>query len=371
MTLMRRSFLILLVLFVPVTQKPVLASAAPLSQTQQQTAPPAPVSIEPPMVNFGKVKPGSKLPAKFVIRNLGSQPLTIKSVVPSCKCTDVNILAGTVIAPNASVELLATLDVPGTPGEKDAKVFLTFEGYGAPQMAMLKADASLPIRVTPAYIDALKSVVEGTIVVASDDGKPFQILSAGGIAPRFVGFDPAKDAPKDSYTLRWTVPNTSCETMPLWWIVETDRADCPLVAMRIRHECTGSKADPTKADRYWFIPEPLAVAGRLGTGESIVVPMVIEHYNPKERGKIVRPEWSQVKSVRSLSPQITATLEGLRPGNKDDAAVLIRIAPVAGVTGILYAPVEIETATGKGVFAVSMQAYVKSESVSESGNKKE
>jgi hypothetical protein len=234
-------------------------------------------------------------------------------------------------------------------------------------MAMLKADASLPIRVTPAYIDALKAVVEGTIVVTSDDRKPFQILSAGGIAPRFVGFDPAKDAPKDSYTLRWTLPSTSCETMPLWWIVESDRADCPLVAMRIRHECTGSKADPTKADRYWFIPEPLAVAGRLGTGESIVVPMVIEHYNPKERGKIVRPEWSQVKSVRSLSPQITATLEGLRPGNKDDAAVLIRIAPVAGVTGILYAPVEIETATGKGVFAVSMQAYAKSES----GNKKE
>jgi hypothetical protein len=371
MTLMRRSFLILLVLFVAVTQKPVLASASPLSQTQQQTTPLAPVSIEPPIVNFGKVKPGSKLPAKFVIHNLGSQPLTIKSVVPSCKCTDVNILAGTVIAPNASVELLATLDVPGTPGEKDAKVFLTFEGYGAPQMAMLKADASLPIRVTPAYIDALKSVVEGTIVVASDDGEPFQILSAGGITPRFVGFDPAKDAPKDSYTLRWTVPNTSCETMPLWWIVETDRADCPLVAMRIRHECTGSKADPTKVDRYWFIPEPLAVAGRLGTGESIVVPMVIEHYNPKERGKIIRPEWSQVKSVRSLSPQITATLEGLRPGNKDDVAVLIRIAPVAGVTGILYAPVEIETATGKGVFAVSMQAYAKTESVSESGNKKE
>jgi hypothetical protein len=371
MTLMRSLLFILLIHLIPVGISPVNASPVPFLQTQQQTTPPAPVSIEPPMVNFGKVKPGSKLPAKFVIRNLGSQPLTIKSVVPSCKCTDVNILAGTVIAPNASVELLATLDVPGTPGEKDAKVFLTFEGYGAPQMAMLKADASLPIRVTPAYIDALKSVVEGTIVVASDDGKPFQILSAGGIAPRFVGFDPAKDAPKDSYTLRWTVPSTSCETMPLWWIVERDRADCPLVAMRIRHECTGSKADPTKADRYWFIPEPLAVAGRLGTGESIVVPMVIEHYNPKERGKIVRPEWSQVKSVRSLSPQITATLEGLRPGNKDDAAVLIRIAPVAGVTGILYAPVEIETATGKGVFAVSMQAYAKSESVSESGNKKE
>ncbi len=365
MRLMRTSLFIFLSIFFAGDISPLFASPVSLLQTQQQTTPPAPVSIEPPVVDFGKVKPGSKLPAKFLIRNRGTQPLTIKSVVPSCKCTDVNELAGKVIAPGASVELLATLDVPGTPGEKDAKVFVTFDGYGAPQMVMMKADASLPIRVTPAYIDALKAVVEGKIVVASDDGKPFTILSAGGVAPKFLGFDPTKDAPKSSYTLRWTLPNTSCETMPLWWVVETDRVDCPLIAMRIRHECTGSKADPTKAERYWFFPEPLAVAGRLAIGESAVVSMIIEHYNPKERGKVIRPEWSQVKSVRSLSPQMTATLDGLRPGNKDDVAVLIRVAPVAGVTGILYAPVEIETATGKGVFAVSMQAVAKSDA----GNK--
>ncbi|MDA1262016.1 MAG: DUF1573 domain-containing protein [Planctomycetota bacterium] len=365
MTLMRTSLFIFWSLVFAGDISPLFASPVSLLQTQQQTTPPAPVSIEPPVVDFGKVKPGSKLPAKFLIRNRGTQPLTIKSVVPSCKCTDVNELAGKVIAPGASVELLATLDVPGTPGEKDAKVFVTFDGYGAPQMVMMKADASLPIRVTPAYIDALKAVVEGKIVVASDDGKPFTILSAGGVAPKFLGFDPTKDAPKSSYTLRWTLPNTSCETMPLWWVVETDRVDCPLIAMRIRHECTGSKADPTKAERYWFFPEPLAVAGRLAIGESAVVSMIIEHYNPKERGKVIRPEWSQVKSVRSLSPQMTATLDGLRPGNKDDVAVLIRVAPVAGVTGILYAPVEIETATGKGVFAVSMQAVAKSDA----GNK--
>lgn len=360
---MRTSFLSLMALLIACGVVCTAVAATPVPQTAEQTTPPAPVSIEPPLVDFGKVAPGSKLPAKFVIRNMGGQPLTIKSVVPSCKCTGVNILAGTVIAPGASVDLLVTLDVPGTPGEKDAKVFLTFEGYGAPRMALLKADASLPIRVTPAYIDALKAVVEGVLRVASDDGKPFRILSAGGRDPVFVGFDSANGAPQASYTLHWTVPNTSCESMPLWWIVETDRTDCPLVALRIRHECTGSKADPTKADRYWFFPEPLAVAGRLDAGESVVISMIIEHYNPKARGAIVRPEWSQVKGVRSLSPQMTATLEGVRPGNKEDAAVLIRVAPVAGVAGILYALVEIETATGKGVFAVSMQASGKAEIV--------
>jgi len=334
----------------------VLWSFPVAAQTAQQTTPPAPIRIEPPIIDFGKVAPGAKLPGKFIVRNVGNQPVTVKSVVPSCKCTDVNLAAGTVIAVGGSVELTATLEVPRTPGEKDAKIFLTFEGFGAPQMAMLKADASLPIRAVPAFVDALKSVVEGTIALSSEDGKAFGILSAGGLPPRFVGFDPAKDPPQVAYTLRWVLPNTSCETMPLWWVVETDRADCPLVALRIRHECTGSRADPGKTERYWFFPEPLAVAGRLVDGESIVVSMVIEHYNPKGRGAIVRPEWSQVKSVRSLSPQITATLEGVRLGTKEDEAVLIRIAPAAGVTGIVYALVEIQTATGAGVFAVSMQA---------------
>lgn len=333
-------------------------SAAAAVQTAQQVTPPAPVSIEPPLIDFGKVAPGAKLPGKFVVRNVGNQPLTVKSVVPSCKCTDVNLAAGTVIAVGGSVELTATLDVPRTPGEKDAKVFLTFEGFGAPQVAMLKADASLPIRAVPAYVDALKSVVEGTIALSSEDGKPFRILSAGGLPPRFLGFDPAKDSPLSAYQLKWGIPNTSCEKMPLWWVVETDRADCPLVALRIRHECTGSRADPGKAERYWFFPEPLAVAGRLVEGESVVVSMIIEHYNPKGRGAIVRPEWSQVKSVRALSSQITATLEGVRLGAKDDEAVLIRVAPAAGVTGIIYALVEIQTATGTGVFAVSMQSVI-------------
>ncbi len=315
-----------------------------------------PVVIEPAQIDFGRVPPGTKHPAKFSIRNVSDQPLTIKSAVPSCKCTDVNALAGSVIAPGSAVELSATLDVPSTPGEKEAKVFLTFDGYSAPAIAKIRADASLIVRSTPAYIDALKGVSAGVVEVASSDDKPFVIRSAGGTPPVFVGFDPAKEAPRSSYTLRWTTPTAPCESMPLWWVIETDRADCPLIPLRIRHECTGSRADPSKAARYWFVPEPLGVAGRLSSSESLVIPLTIEHYNPAGRGAVVLPEWSKVSAVRSLSPQFTATLEGVRPGTKDDVDVLVRVAPVAGVTGIIYGFVEIETATGRGSVAISMQA---------------
>lgn len=335
--------------------QPARAQGAP-----PQAASTPPVVIDPPRVDFGRVQPGSKHPAKFAIRNVGSQPLTIKSVVPSCKCTDINALAGSVIAPGASVELLATLDVPGTPGEKEAKVFLTFDGYPAPVMAMLKADASLPVRANPAYIDALKKVSAGTVEVSATDGKPFLILSAGGVAPIFDGFDAAKDSPRASYTLRWTASTAPCESMPLWWVIETDRVDSPLVPLRVRHECTGSRADPAKAARFWFVPEPLGVAGRVAQGQSTLIPITIEHYNPSGKGAVVRPEWSQVLAVRSLSPQITASLEGVRPGNKDDLAVLVRVAPAAGVTGVVYGFIEIETATGRGAVAIAMQVAASS-----------
>lgn len=332
-----------------------LAAGWAEAQSQQQVVPPAPVAVEPPQINFGKVKPGSKLPGKFTLRNLAPNAVTVKAVTPSCKCTDVSLAPGTVIPVGGSVEVAATLAVPTTPGEKDAKVFITFEGFGAPTMAMLKADATLPIRATPAFVDALKGTMTGLVQLSSEDQQPFRVLSAGGVAPSFVDFNAASDAPRSTYVLRWNFPNAPCEKMPLWWVVETDRADCPLIPLRFRHECTGVRADPGKEARFWFIPEPLLLANRVALGSSVVVPVVIEHYNPKGKGAVVRSDWSQVKSVRSLSPDLVATLEGTKAGTKDDVEVQVRVAPAPTARGAIYAPIEITTATGSAVVAVSMQ----------------
>ncbi|HAQ66343.1 MAG TPA: hypothetical protein DCR70_01005, partial [Phycisphaerales bacterium] len=42
----------------------------------------APLMVEPPVVNFGVVAPGTKHPARFVLRNIGSTPLTIERAQP-------------------------------------------------------------------------------------------------------------------------------------------------------------------------------------------------------------------------------------------------------------------------------------------------
>src|SRR5262245_3646756 len=87
-----------------------------------------PVSVTPPEVDFGVVAPGTKHRATFTLRNLGNQPLTIERAAPSCKCTDITPMDGKTIPPGGTLEFSATLQVPKTPGDKDAKVMITFAG---------------------------------------------------------------------------------------------------------------------------------------------------------------------------------------------------------------------------------------------------
>lgn len=142
-----------------------------------------PLMVEPPVVNFGVVAPGTKHPARFVLRNIGSTPLTIERAQPGCKCTDISDIAGKVIAPGGTLELTASLLVPKSPGDKDAKVMITVAGYPGLVLANMVADVTQPVRAAPAFVDALKDKQEGVVHLSSIDGKPFKVTSAGGRAP--------------------------------------------------------------------------------------------------------------------------------------------------------------------------------------------
>ena len=316
---------------------------------------PAPAVVEPAERDFGVVPPGSTQQASFSIRNIGPAALRVAQVTPSCKCTNINLPLGSTIQPGGELEFSASLAVPKNPGEKDAKVFIVFDGYPAPLIARMKADARLPVFATPSFVDALKGVTAGEVTVGSRDGTPFQILSAGGHPPDFAS-PPA--GPQSTYTLRWSIPAPAAgQTLPLWWVVETDRADAPLIALRIRHETTGVRADPTKDSRFWFFPEPLVVAGDVAAGEPVELEVEIEHTNTKGRGKVERPDWGQVKAVRSLSPLATVALVSVREAGATEAEVRFSftLAPEAAGKGALLLGVEVETATGRGSFPVAVR----------------
>lgn len=310
------------------------------------------VLVQPESISFGAVPPGSSHTGSFTLLNTTQSPMTIRAAVPSCKCTALTDIVGKSIPAGGSLKFDATMEVPLTPGVKDATVQIVVEGLPKPLTAKLSAESVMPIRVDPAYVDALKGKSMGTVAVRSADGKPFRILGVDGSAPQFVGFDPAGDAPRAEYTLRWSAPSAPCEAMPLWWVIETDRADCPLVPLRIRHECTGSKADPGRFAREWFFPEPIGVVGRVSAGASAETVVPIEHYNPQARGAVQRPQWKDVVRVETRDPRAKAMLVRTQPGARDQVDVRLSVTPAAGLRGFFAIPVDIVTATGTGTITV-------------------
>ena len=316
-------------------------------------APGAAVSVEPPLIDFGRVAPGSRHPARFMLRNVSGSPVTVARAMPSCKCTDVSDVVGRTIAPGEAIELTATLAVPGSPGQKDAEVLIALQGVPGVARARMQADVTMPVRVEPAYVDALKGVQEGEVRVASVDGAPFRVTAAGGRAPAFVGFDPSVDAPRAEYRLRWRTQELGSPAIPQWWVVDTDRADCPQVPLRIRHESTGSRFDPGRTARFWFVPESIVLAGRVRAGSPVELRTTIEHLNPAAQGRVTNPEWSQVRGVAVPGGEGTAELVSATRRGESFADVVFRFTAAPGRQGPMYVPVMIDTATGQGALFVA------------------
>ena len=326
---------------------------APTPAATSPPAAPAAVVVEPPLIDFGRVAPGSRHPARFMVRNVSSAPVTVARAMPSCKCTDLSDIVGRTIAPGAAIELTATLAVPGSPGQKDAEVLIALQGVPGVARARMQADVTMPVRVEPAHVDALKGVQEGEIRVTSVDGAPFRVTAAGGRAPAFVGFDPAVDAPRAEYRLRWRMQELGSPALPQWLVIDTDRADCPQVPLRIRHETTGSRFDPGRTARFWFVPESIVLAGRVRAGTPVELRTTIEHLNPAAQGRVTNPAWSQVRGVAVPGGEGTAELVSATPRGEAFVDLVFRFTAAPGRQGPMYVPVMIDTATGQGAVFVA------------------
>ena len=330
------------------TQAPIQMTGAIQAQTSAGR-----IDIVPEVIDFGAVGPGSINRGVFKMTNRGQQPVRVLRITPSCVCTTLSDLAGKVIAAGETVSLEASLDAPKQAGEKEAKVFVQLEGMQNPAIVKLKGMVTLPVQPVPAFASALEGVESGTIRLSSIDGKPFQVVASNGGTPSFVGFDPAKDDPLGTYSLRWSVTGMSPQTIPKWWVFTTDRADCPLVACRVRHPETGSRRDPTRFERRWIMLDDFAELGAVSIGSTVDVPIQLDHYNPRGRGVIDRPNWSQALGVRSLDPRIEATLLSSAVTSPEQVDAVIRIRFKGPAEALLYAPIRVSTSTGVGVLEVA------------------
>jgi hypothetical protein len=320
---------------------PIAAAQVPAAAPAAATA--SPVVLEPAEHDLGKIAPGSSQVRTFKLRNTGGAPVKIVNAFPSCKCTTLTDLAGKEIPAGGEVELQASLDAPRTPGVKDAKVFVNLQGGARPLVARLHGDVTLPVQPSPPFVDALKGNRTGTIEFASTDGKPFRVLAVDGAAPQFADFDPAKDAPRSHYLVRWDLAMVPDGKFRQWMVVETDRADCTLIPIRIRNEATGARFDPDVDRRGSFLPESIVVAGRMKPGEAKDLEIELESSAPK--GKQQTPYWDRVLKVQCAAAEAHAQLLGSRRVG-DRAMVQFRLTLSTKAQGYAYLPVTIETGTG-------------------------
>ena len=328
------------------------AQSATQSSATQNTSPiqNSQFTITPPLIDFGVVKPRSQQQGKFIIHNGSTKTVRIESAFPSCKCTTLSDLANKEIPAGGDIELVASLDAPGTPGEKDAKVFVTFAGNGQPLIARMKGLVQFPLLVDPAFIDALKGKTRGVVEISSPNKAPFHILSCDGAAPQFVDFDPAKDPARARYLVRWDFSMVPEGKLQQWWCVETDVKDCPILPFRIRHESTGVRFDPKMDERRWFITESIVLPDRLTLDKPVDLEVEIE--STIGRGKPQPAGWDAVRAVASINPAFTAQMiSSKRVG--DRVHVVFRFTVVKSSGGFVYAPLEISTDTGSARFFVA------------------
>ncbi len=213
----------------------------------QSPSPTPPITVTPAEVNLGYMTPRTTVDGNFVLTNTTDQPITILAAAPSCTCTTVDI-KGKVIPPHGTLEVPIHMKVPAAPGRKTAQVKVVYEGLDTVSLLNMGGEVAFPVRLTSVdkgnrtnpYIDAHSDPArtKGTIHAQSIDGKPFTVKSVLGKPPTYVGFDPATDSARSEYDLLYDFSESTCDAMPRFLLVETDRADARLLDMRIRHECT-------------------------------------------------------------------------------------------------------------------------------------
>jgi len=326
------------------------ASGPAVPQAPAQRSAPTqahPLVVDPPKVDFGAVPPGARKSTTFTLRNPTGSPLKIIDAKPSCKCTDITPLKGVTIPAGGSVELQATLAVPRTPGKKDAKVMIVVEQYGM-TVAQMEATATLPIMASPEYVEALKGVTSGTFTLAAGDGAPFNVIGSWGLP-----ITEAQPGVKASHVMTWTTAGVN-GPLPQWVVVATDRADAPLVALRIRHESTGTLFDKDAREaRQWFFADPLVVAGRMEKGTKQRLELDLESTNPAARRIPVREGWNAVTGATCATGGFACTLAEAKVDG-DFVRVKIDFTVDQAQPGLSVVPVTITTATGSGVIPVAV-----------------
>ena len=286
-----------------------------------------PITATPGSVDFGLVAPKTVVEATFVLRNDSDAPIRILASQPTCQCTAVE-MAGEVVPARGSLAMPVSMETSGAVGVKQAAVSMIFEGVDTPMRVGLQAEVAYSVVARPVpYITTFgpgnqfdPARLAGTFRLESVDGEPFEVRSVQGETPSFVGFDPASESPRSAYELRYDFRGLAANAVPKYLLVETDREDCPLVDLRVRHPSTRI------APAFKFA-QFRSMLGRAKAGEPTAFSIEVE-----EMGS------TRFDMAYALSPDATADLVSQRSDGKN-LLVTVEVTPRKDFTGLLEVPV--------------------------------
>ncbi len=117
--------------------------------------------------------------------------------------------------------------------------------------------------------------------------------------------------------------------------METDHLDCPILPLRIRHECTGARRDLAHRQRGWRFKEYIVNLGGLTAGRDVEVNVDL----PNSSGV-------RINGVTSLNTNALAILVSTHSIAHDISSCRVRFTPSRGYQGMLYAMVMFQSDTG-------------------------
>ena len=304
------------------------------SQLDQSASELPPIRTEPRVLDFGFITPSTDVTGTVKLINTSDTPLKILAVQPTCKCTTLTDLAGSEIPPGGSVDLEAVLEGGPNPSTKTASVKVLVENYPRPLEVELKAEVTLPIRVIPPHINAVRGQnVTGRIVIESITGEPFTICSIHGKVPTLMNFDPATDEPRDKYIYSYDLNNIE-QPYPRYLVVTTDQPDTPVVDIYLRHETTVPEINRNLRVSGGF-RHPF---GRVDQGGATEMEIgFVDLADP-------------IATVVSTSPDLRVDITGNRIEETKDGIITYQkmtVTPAADYTGVLYVPLTFMTASGQ------------------------
>lgn len=295
----------------------------------ENTTRPAPtntlrIELDPQVVDFGYLNPKEVVRKTVEIRNVGDKPVKVLRATSSCQCTTFSDVTGVVIPPGTSFPMEAQLVGRSMLGPMNTSITLVFEGYDQSPAIQVRGEVALAVKATPWGLNLARGDWSGQLVIESLDGRPFNILATDRKPPRFIGFDPELDEPHNSYVIEWDLTQYTEDTLPRWWLVETDHPDCPILDLWVRHI---ANMDLSR-DRPWRIEDRRVSLGEIRSGEPVDAAVTV-----------LRLAGDTIHLVRSLSEDFDAELLKVERNGKETKCT-IRITPNPRFQGLLYGRIE-------------------------------